>query len=90
MTRLIDTAEHNRRRLEARRASGVMPREEYEALAAERQRRAHSLREGGLSWVEVAERVGAPNAEATRQLALRGHRQDRTGLAYIYPPTSRF
>ena len=74
MTRLISSGEKYRRKVQTRRATGVMARAEYQADAAERQARARTLRDGGLPWAEVAQRMGLASADAARQLALRCHR----------------
>lgn len=71
MTRLISDDEKERRRVASRRAAGMVERAAYEARAAERRDRARALKDGGLSWAEVAERMGLPSAGAARVLASR-------------------
>jgi hypothetical protein len=66
MTRLIDKAEHDRRRVEARRAKGVIPRTEYEAAAAERSAEARAMLMECGSIKAVAERLGI-SYEATKK-----------------------
>jgi hypothetical protein len=75
MTRLISDAEkrrrENERRAAQRRAADMLERAEYEAGAAERRATARMLRNQGLPWAEVAERMGLPSAGAARVLAIR-------------------
>ena len=58
------------RRRTARRRKGVLPRDRYEAAAAERSARAHLYREEGLSWAEVGRKLGL-SADAARKCASR-------------------
>ena len=78
MRALISDGEKHRRHLEwdraRRRATGMMERTAYLAEAAQRQTRAAMLRQGGLSWAEVAHSLGLSTAEAARQLARRARR----------------
>ena len=75
MTRLIDGNEKRRRHQVAetasRRAAGVQPRDAYEEQAAARAERAKALRDGGLSWAEVAARMELAGPDAARMLASR-------------------
>ena len=78
MRALISDGEKHRRHLASdharRRAAGMVERTAYLAEAAQRQTRAAMLRQGGLSWPEVAHSLGLSTAEAARQLARRACR----------------
>ena len=75
MRALIDEAEYDRRhaaRERARRAAaGAVERAVWLADAAERQAMARVLKAEGLSWAEIAGRMGLPSADAARKLAAR-------------------
>ena len=71
---LVDPARRqelaSERRRRVRRQKGVVPRDRYEAAAAERSARAHVYREEGLSWAEVGRKLGV-SADAARKCASR-------------------
>ena len=76
MTRLIDDDEKRRRDREAWRTAhtGRTISEHLEQRAeqgAARAARAKALRDGGLSWAEVAQRMELAGPEAARKLASR-------------------
>ena len=78
MRALISDGEKHRRHLASdharRRAAGMVERTAYLAEAAQRQTRAAMLRQGGLSWPELAHSLGLSTAEAAWQLARRACR----------------
>lgn len=72
MTRLISDAEKERRRVERRRAAGIMERAEYEARAAERRPIIATMRASGMTWRAIATELDISEGEA-RRLARTGH-----------------
>lgn len=82
------TCKNADRQRKHRRSRGAMPRQEFQASAHTRQVEAFELRQTGLSWREVGERMGI-SGEAARQLARR-HREkaDRSVTLYSGEATS--
>lgn len=62
VVREYDTA----RKEKARRAAGAMTREDYEAQAKEHQEKAQVLRQQGLSYRKIAEKLKCSTMEAHR------------------------
>lgn len=51
------------------------PREEYEQEAASRRKKAYELRQKGLAWKDIADKMGA-TIDAAKSLAKRYKQQD--------------
>jgi hypothetical protein len=66
MSRLIDDGEKYRRKVETRRAAGMVERAAYEAKAAERRPMVAAMRARGMTWRAIAAELGVSVGEAHR------------------------
>ena len=66
MTRLISDAEKERRRIERRRAAGVIERAQYEARATERRLIVAAMRGRGMTWRAIGAELRISVGEAHR------------------------